>query len=133
MNFLKKFWIVVSLTMALPSHAEWTFVASMSKPKIAKFYVDDRTIKRNAKYTYYWLLTDYAEQQEGQPPYRSAKTYYEADCNVPMKMRGIVYHLYTGQRGDGTSDTAKPNAPDWEFPAPDTVGEAHLEFACNFE
>lgn len=86
-------------------------------------------IKEHKGYIYFWRLTDYLKPNEDGT--MSVKAYYQGDCGI-IKNKLLSFIGYRQPMGNGESETFNPTNSEWEYPVPESIAWATLDWACNY-
>ena len=117
--------LTISLLFSAASWAEWTEVDESVHGD--KFYVDLDSIKKVKGLVYYWRIRDLLEPSSTGA--LSFKSYWKVDCET-MREMVLSFSWYKLPMAEGDAlDTLTPN-PQWDYPEPDSVGEATLNAVC---
>jgi hypothetical protein len=109
------------------SYAEWTFVTETSR---TKFYVDFSRVEKNNGRVYYWELIDYDKPDKWKD--LSAKTLYEADCNIPRKIRPLNRSYYNQSMARGPYSKLDTETREWVHPFPGSAYETIMKSVCSY-
>ena len=93
----------------------------------SSFYVDVDRIEVKKKYTYFWVLANFAKPV-GASKYLSAKIKWKADCKE-KKRRKLSLSIYKKNNAEVLLETFRGFG--WEYPTPRTIGFVQLKFACD--
>lgn len=117
--------LMLALMFLSTSFAEWEKVDESVDRSI---YVDFKRIVANEGYVYYWDLVDHLKPTSHGD--LSAKTYYEADCDVPQKYRVLSVLAYKESMGEGSRSRELEGDKKWQYPSPDSVIENVIADVC---
>lgn len=122
--------LMVSLIFATsPAHAEWKKVSENLSGDV--FYIDFERIREHSGSVFYWEMGDYLKPNEaGTLSYR---IYHEGDCQR-FRYRMLSTSWHEMPMAEGPGDVSKPSGvyADWQYPTPESVGEASLQAACDY-
>ena len=62
----------------------------------------------------------------------SVKAYYQGDCGI-NKNKLLSFIDYRQPMGNGESETFNPTNSEWEYPVPESIAWATLDWACNYK
>ena len=119
--------VVGCVVLSPAAHAEWTWVVKAHNGNTT--YVDFGSIKKHDGKVYYWQLTDWVKPNEDGR--LSTIQFNEAECGR-FRSRHLNFIVYDGQMGKGKIiGLTNTPAKDWDYPLPDSVGNAELNAVCN--
>tara|TARA_B110000438_G_scaffold8093_1_gene7930 strand:+ start:206 stop:505 length:300 start_codon:yes stop_codon:yes gene_type:complete len=91
-----------------------------------KFYYDKDRVRKNRKYLYVWVLTDFLKPIQ---EYFSSIIYRELDCSI-FRYKYLNETFYKKSMGEGESRTLE-NPPDkWRYPQPKSSYESLFNEIC---
>ena len=91
-----------------------------------KFYYDKDRVRKNRKYLYVWVLTDFLKPIQ---EYFSSIIYRELDCSI-FGYKDLNETFYKKSMGEGESRTLE-NPPDkWSYPQPKSSSESLFNEIC---
>lgn len=125
-TLLTIFTLVFTLIFSSTSFAEWTEVGQNEVGDT--YYVDLKRIRKHDGFVYVWRLADYFKPtQYGD---LSAKLYLQVDCKLfGMKVLSASFHKQP--MGGGIPEFVNsPENRGWDFPPPNSAGEAVLKYTC---
>jgi len=107
--------------------AEWTFVTHNSRGKNS-FFVDFKNIQIKKRSVFFWLLINFPITPKS--GYLSAKSFIEADCGIPRKIRGLSVSVYKRPMAQGEPSKSKNKPSEWNYPSPGYSMEIILNHVC---
>jgi hypothetical protein len=127
---MRKLLIGLALSfIATAASAEWAFVVSET-PSGDRYLADPTTQKRTGNVVRIWQLTDYVKPLViGGKAYYSVRAYMHYDC-AERTQQILQLAFFAGKMLTGELGVADNQLRDKQFIAPQTTGEAMLNFAC---
>jgi len=116
--------IIFTFLFSNTTWGEWSFV--LEDVYGDKFYYDKDRVRKNRKYLYVWVLTDFLKPTH---EYFSSIIYRELDCSI-FRHKVLNETFYKKSMGEGESITLE-NPPDkWRYPQPKSSNEFLLNKIC---
>ena len=105
---------------------KWTKVEEDVKGN--NFYVDYGSIRKDERFVYYWVLSDYIESSKS--GIFSNKSYKQGVCNL-SKYKSLRYFFHKEPMGRGDSIIDNDPDKDWTNTSPNSVEETILKSVCS--
>jgi len=122
--------LLLTLMLAVVSSsamAEWVY---FSESIDAIFYINPDSIQKSGNTVKMWVLGDLNEAKRNNgKTVLSYKNQYEYKCKERQE-RSIYQIIYSENMGEGKVVQTYDEPDEWVPVIPDSVGAAHLEFAC---
>jgi len=125
---MKKLLILLfSILISFNSYGEWIHTTNNASSGDI-YYVDDQTISERGGYVYFWTLQDKVKPDDDGD--LSGIAYYEGDCSM-LRFKYLSLNFYSQPMGGGNS-TKVDIDNDWRYQPPGSVGEALLDYVCDY-
>ena len=127
---MKKLLLILLLSLSFSSYGEWTQVAENDDGDY--FLIDFGTVKVVDGNVYWWDMIDAVESYwyvSEDELYFSEQSYYQGDCQV-NRFKILTTYFYSRPLGEDLVETWNDSAPQWDYYAPDTIGEYTFELVC---
>ena len=113
--------------VSLPSHADWTVVATTG---IQDLYIDFKNVAIDGMYAKSMRLIDYYKEHrtDDGKVYWSTVAIYTYDCD--RKMQQVAHFHHPGRMGAGDRLAGNPFRSDWEAVAKGSMNENYMLRAC---
>ena len=114
-----------TLMFASPAYADWVEIVKDAEGDT--YYINFDSIRTNVGYVYWWDLKDFLEPKKD--GVLSSKVYNQSECKV-VRYKMISNSNHKQPMGEGSGETFSPPNPEWNYPAPNIVGEYILKLVC---
>ena len=94
-----------------------------------KFYYNKDGVRKNGKFIYFWILSDFLKPIEGD---FSSIEYQELDCSI-FRFKNLKYQVYKNSMGEGRPRYSWTPTAEWEYPLPNSLREEMFEEICNYD
>ena len=125
-TLLTIFTLVFTVMFSSTSFAGWTKVGENVYGNT--FYVDFERIRKHGGYFYWWELTDLLKPDS--KGYFSYIGYHQGDCNL-FRVKWLSMYFHKQPMGRETGRAVNVKNPEWNYPAPKSVGETNLKAVCS--
>lgn len=130
---MKKFILISAflstLVFSSVCFAGWTLVSKNIHGD--SVYIDfDRIKIKNKRYVFYWNLMNYGKLSKAGN--LSLKTFLEADCGIPRKMRVLAYSFYPQPMALESPSMSSRIVQHWRYSSPGTMKKVLLNKVCAF-
>jgi len=92
-----------------------------------KLYYDKDRVRKNGKYLYFWLLSDFIKPDKNGN--LSGRTYNELDCSI-FRFKILKFQTYNNSMSEGEQTTDVTPPDDWIYPDPESIQEFILNKVC---
>jgi hypothetical protein len=118
--------LLFTVLISINSYGEWVKV-SVGAISGNTSYIEVDKIREQNSYVYFWTLQDFLKPNDWGD--MSIKAYWQGDCGLG-RTKTLSRIFYPQPMGEGVSESN--NSPlEWEYHAPDSVGDGILDYACN--
>ena len=118
--------LVSTLMFSTASYAGWTKVGISGANH---FYLDFSSIIKHDGYVYFWKLRDYLKPDKWGD--MSSKGYHQVDC-ILFGYKTLTFSFHKEPMGGGIGKNLYPSYKGWEYPPPNSVVEATLNYVCEY-
>ena len=118
------FLLVMSLAVATPAVAEWTFIVRSNGGD--QYFYDPSTLQKGARPRAWFLINFSSPTRYGD---MSAMTFTEADCSEGKK-RQLAARFYADPMAASNPTTTDDKTQQWVYAAPGTIDELTQRILC---
>ena len=117
--------IIFTFLFSTISWGEWNYV--INNVRGDKYYYDKDRLRKNGKYLYFWMLTDYLKPVgDGM---LSTIVYRQLDCSI-FREKILKFISYNKNMGEGTIREENIPSDEWRYPLPNTTTEVFFKKVC---